>query len=56
MHVGLVQVVVKPLVKGGINAPILMELRHKRPKNTSLPFWQSFKQMFIKDPYFSIVT
>ena len=52
MHVGLVQVVVKPLVKGGINAPIFMELKDKRLKNTSFHSWLSSKQIFTKDPYF----
>ena len=32
MHIGLVQVAIKPLVKGGVDAPIYMALRDKRLK------------------------
>ena len=30
MHIGLVQVAIKPLLKKGINAPIYLALRDKR--------------------------
>ena len=30
MHIGLVQVVVKPLLRNGVNAPIYLALRDKR--------------------------
>jgi len=33
MHIGLVQVAIKPLLKRGINAPIYMALRDKRLRN-----------------------
>jgi len=36
MHIGLVQVVIKPLLKKGINAPIFMALRDKRLKKIQI--------------------
>jgi len=49
MHIGLVQVAIKPLLKIGVNAPIYLALRDKDFVIIILHYLQLFKQIFAKD-------
>ena len=52
MHIGLVQVVVKPLLRQGVNAPIFMALRDKRLKKYRSSFLPVIQTNVCKGPTF----
>ena len=52
MHIGLVQVVIKPLLKKGINAPIYMALRDKRLRKYKSSLLAVIQTNIYKRPVF----
>ena len=52
MHIGLVQVAIKPLLKKGINAPIYMDLRDKRLKKYKSSLLAVIQTNICKGPIF----
>ena len=52
MHIGLVQVAIKPLLKKGINAPIYMALRDKRLKKYKSSLLAVIQTNICKGPIF----
>jgi len=55
MHIGLVQVAIKPLLKTGVNAPIYLALHDKRLRHYKSSLLAVIQQMFAKDLYSLIV-
>jgi len=55
MHIGLVQVTVKPLLRTGVNAPIYLALRDKRLRHYKSSLLAVINQMFAKGLNFLIV-
>ena len=52
MHIGLVQVAIKPLLKRGINAPIYLALRDKRLKKYKSSLLALIQTNICKGPVF----
>ena len=52
MHIGLVQVAIKPLLKKGINAPIYMALRDKRLRKYKSSLLAVIQTNICKGPIF----
>jgi len=52
MHIGLVQVAIKPLLKEGINAPIYMALRDKRLRKHKSSLLAVIQTNIYKRPIF----
>ena len=52
MHIGLVQVAVKPLLKTGVNAPIYLALRDKRLRHYKASLLAMIQTNVCKGPIF----